>query len=73
MSTPPYSLSNNNVPKDFDIFSPVFCVAITCQCCLRKSCMWANDYLQYRYVLFILYIYKICFNVYCIHCTTVLK
>jgi hypothetical protein len=71
MSTLPYSLSNNNVPKDFDIFSPVFCVVITCQCRLRKSCMWANDYLQYGYVLYI-YIY-ISFNVYCIHFTTVLK
>jgi len=32
MFTPPHKLSNNNVPTDFDIFSPVFCAAIRCQC-----------------------------------------
>ena len=46
MSNLSYSLSIYNGPKDFDIFSPVFCVAITCQCCLRKSCKWPNGYLQ---------------------------
>jgi hypothetical protein len=32
----------NNVPKKFEIFSPVFCAA----------------YWQYQYVLYILYVYK---------------
>ena len=45
MSKFPYSLSKNNVPKDYDIFSPVFCVAITYQFCLRKSWKWAKAYL----------------------------
>jgi hypothetical protein len=58
MSNLPYSLSNNNVPKDFDIFSPVFCATIAGQCYLRKSCKWANAYLQYQYVLYILYAYQ---------------
>jgi len=58
MSNLPYNLSNNNIPKDVDIFSPVFCVAISCQCSLRKSCKWANDYLQYRYVWYILYVHS---------------
>ena len=58
MSTLPYRISNNNVPKGFDIFSPVFFVALTRQCCLRKSCKRANAYLQYHYVLCKLYVYK---------------
>jgi hypothetical protein len=53
MSNLPYSISKNNVLKDFDIFSPVFCAAITRQSCLRKSRKWANDHLQYQYVLHI--------------------
>jgi len=69
----PYSLSNNNVPKDFNIFIPVFCAAITCQYCLRKSCKWANVCLQYQYVLCIPYIYKTLFIIYYKHFSTVLK
>lgn len=75
MSNLPYSISNNNVPKDFDIFDPVFCVAITWQCCLRKPCKWANAYLQYQYVLYILYVYKvfICCTLYTFYYSTKIK
>jgi hypothetical protein len=73
MPSPPYGISYNNVPEDFNIFSPVFCADITCQCCLRKSCKWANYYLQYQYVLYILYVHKNLFNIYNTHFTTTLK
>jgi hypothetical protein len=73
MSNLSYGHSKNNVPKYFDIFSPVFCVAITCQCVYVNSASGQMfTYSTNMYCIFFMYI-KNLFNIYYIHFTTLLK